>query len=568
MAGCVRWCAHPPELGRLLQNTLSSQRSSHDPPLPGSKRTDYLQTALIWVCLVVGGILIGVFAVLEPALAILSILGLAALPWAIGHIPIVILLLAAYTPFEEFILKWLPGSMASALRFAPEALILLLLVALLLRNVREGIWWKKTPLDLPAGLFLLFSGLSALAYEVPAPVWILGIREFARYLLLYYLVVNVGLTYKAMKVLTGVLLAAAVVEAGIGLMQVILGTQFSLLLVPQDVVVGEVLVREGFTQIMSGGTRIFGTLGRYSRFGLYLGIFILLASGLYLGLRRQLTNTQKVGFAAFAAVVAPAMVLSFSRTSWLAMYAGGLVLLALFRWKKMLLAALLLPVVVTALLLSSVVIEDWRTGQAEEASLTERFASTFSPEYLDVLFTRGRLFIVTRVAPIVLREYTWLGVGPGTMGSIATGAGTNSPGMFPQYSHEDWLDVSQVGRVASLRFLHDVGWASILTQVGLLGTAAYLWTIFELARTALRLFVRVDDAFARSLSAGYLALVVAVALSNFAVFSLSLRAISMYLWLFGGVLTVHLLHVGNEHSSPSLRLGGAMAGGGTPGGHG
>lgn len=538
-----------------MEKTVSDHRSSSGPPLASRKRTDFVQTSLIWVCLVVSAILIGVFAVLEPAMAVLGILGLAVLPWAVGHIPIVILLLAAYTPFEEFILKWLPGSVASALRFAPEALIILLLVALLLRNIREGIWWKQTPLDLPAGLFLLFSGFSALAYDVPAVVWILGVREFARYLLLYYLVVNAGITYKAIKVLTGVLLAAATLEAGIGLLQVVLGTQFSLLLVPQDVVVGEVLVREGFTQIISGGTRIFGTLGRYSRFGLYLGIFILLASGLYLGLRRRLTDVQKVGFVAFAAVVAPAMVLSFSRTSWLAMYVGGLVLLALFRWKKMLLAALLLPVLVTALLLSSVVIEDWRAGHAEGASLTERFASTFSPEYLDVLFTRGRLFIITRVAPIVVREYTWLGVGPGTMGSIATGAGTNSPGMFPQYSHEDWLDVSDVGRVASLRFLHDVGWASILTQIGLLGTAAYLWMIVELARTALRVFLRTADSFTRGLSAGYVALVAAVVLSNFAVFSLSLRAVSMYLWLLGGLVTTLYIRPHTDLAPESAELG-------------
>lgn len=524
-----------------MENAESRQLSSTGAPASSSRTRDYLQSSLIWVCLVALGVVIGAVTALEPALAIVGVLGLALLPWAISHIHIVVLLLAVYTPFEEFVLKWLPGSVATGLRYGPEVLILLLLAALLLRNIREGIWWKKTPLDLPAALFLIFSGLSALAYDVPAVVWILGIREFARYLLLYYVVVNTGITYRAMKVLTAALLVAAAVEAGIGLMQVVLGSEFSLFLVPQQVVVGEVVVREGFTQIITRGTRIFGTLGRYSRFGLYLGIFILLAAGLFLGLRRRLTVLQTAGFVAFAALVAPAMVLSFSRTSWLVMYAGGVVLLAVLRWKKMLLLALLVPVVATALLLSSVVLEDWRAGQAEEASVTERFASTFSPEYLDVLFSRGRMFIVTRVAPIVLREHTWLGVGPGTMGSIATGAGTNNPGMLPEYSHEDWLNISEVGRVASLRFLHDVGWVAILTQIGVLGTAAYLWMICELIRAALRVFVGSDDPFMRGLSAGYVALALAVALSNFAVFSLSLRAVSMYLWLFGGLMTA--LHV-------------------------
>jgi len=533
-----------------LENTGSRQLSSTETPPSGSQTRDYLQTTLIWVGLVAAGVLVGALTALEPALAIVGVLGLALLPWAISHIHTVVLLLAVYTPFEEFVLKWLPGSMATGLRYGPEILILLLLAALLLRNIREGIWWKRTPLDLPAALFLIFSGLSALAYDVPAVVWILGIREFARYLLLYYVVVNTGITYKAMKLLTAALLVAAAVEAGIGLMQVVLGSEFSLFLAPQQVVVGEVVVREGFTQIITRGTRIFGTLGRYSRFGLYLGIFILLAAGLFLGLRRKLTIWLIAGFVAFAALVAPAMVLSFSRTSWLVMYAGGVVLLAVLRWKKMLLLAVLVPVVASALLLSSVVLEDWRAGQAEEASVTERFASTFSPEYLDVLFSRGRMFIVTRVAPIVLRDHTWLGVGPGTMGSIATGAGTNNAGLLPEYSHEEWLDVKEVGRTASLSFLHDVGWVSILTQIGLLGSAAYLWMILELMRTALRVLVRSDDPFLRGLSAGYVALAVAVALSNFAVFSFSLRAVSMYLWLLGGMLTAYFIRLRAEQMSP------------------
>jgi hypothetical protein len=514
--------------------------------IEGRQRADYLRTALVCVCLVSCGLLIGVFAAIEPLLAILVVVALPLIPWAVRNVHVVVLLLAVYTPFEEFILKWLPGSLAAALRFAPEALILLLLAMIVLRNIGHGTWWKKTPLDLPAALFLVFSALSALAYDVPAAVWILGIREFARYVFLYYLVVNAGLTYKMIKVMTGALLAAAALEAAIGLLQVALGNQFSVLLVPRDVVVQGVLVREGFTQILSGGTRIFGTLGRYSRFGLYLCLSGLLASGLYVCLRGKLTRVQEAVFVTFGGLVAAAMVFSFSRTSWFSLYAGGLVVLLLARWKKLLLLALVIPAVVTVLVLSSVVIEDWQFSQAEEATLSERYAATFSPEYLELLFTRGRLFVIGRVSVILLREYTWLGLGPGTMGSIATGGGTNSPGLIPEYSHEEWLDVSDVGYTASLKYLHDVGWVAILSQVGLLGIAAYVWMIAELVRTALRLFLKSTDPFLRGLSAGYVALVVAVTLSNFAVFSLSLRAVSMYVWLLGGMLAVHLIRLSNQ----------------------
>lgn len=118
-----------------MENTESRQLSSIEAPPSGSQTRDYLQTSLIWVCLVAIGLLIGALTALEPALAIVGVLGLALLPWAISHIHIVILLLAVYTPFEEFVLKWLPSSVANGLRYGPEALILLLLAVLVLRNL-------------------------------------------------------------------------------------------------------------------------------------------------------------------------------------------------------------------------------------------------------------------------------------------------------------------------------------------------------------------------------------------------------------------------------------------------
>jgi len=540
-----------------LQNTEAYRVDYAESPPEGDGGRGYVRSGVLWLCLLVCGLLVGLCAAIEPALAAVAVLGLLVFPVAMRYIHIVILLLAVYTPFEEFLLKWMPVSIAAGLRFAPEALLVVLLMVLLFRNLGRGVWWKKTPIDLPLLLFLVFSVLSALAYDVPAAVWLLGIREFARYILLYYLVVNTGLTERMMKFLTVALLAAAALEAGIGLMQLALGNRFSLLLVPRDVVVGGVLVREGFTQVLGGSGRIFGTLGRYSRFGFFLALFCLLAAGFYVALRDHWTQAHKLSFFAFGAVVAPAMILSFSRTSWFALYAGGIVLLVLARWKKMLLLAIIVPVLATALLLSWIALEDWQAAYAEEASLSQRFASTFSPEFWDVLFTRGRLFIITRVSPIILREYTWLGLGPGTIGSIATGGGTNSPGLIPEYSHEDWLDVSQVGRASSLRFMHDVGWVSILAQVGLLGLGAYLWILAELARTALRCYRASADPFVRGLSIGYIALVAAVIVGNFATFSLTFRAISMYVWLFGAVVATFYLRSRRELAGLDTGIGGA-----------
>jgi hypothetical protein len=497
----------------------------------------HLENALKWVCLILCGALIGVAAAIEPMIALLVVMGILVLPWAISNIHLVVLLIAVYTPFEEFVLKWMPGSLAGVLRFAPEGLIILLLAALVLRNLGRGTLWKRTPIDLPILLFLAFSGLSAIANDVPIAVWILGIREFARYVLLYYLVVNSGLTGRFMKLLVVVLLLAAGLEASLGLLQAFLGNRFGRILVSEPVYVSSVMVRPGFSQILSGSTRIFGTLGRYERFGLFMTMFLLLGLGLCLSLGSGLRRRIWLGFAGLAMLLGPALALSFSRTSWFVVYAGTVVAFLIKRSKRILLLLIVIPVLATMVLLSWTALESWEVAKTEEASVTERFAATFSRGYIEVLLKRGRLFALGKVSPIILREYTWLGLGPGTIGSIATGGGTNSPGLLPEYSHEDWLDVSEVGRADSLALLHDVGWVSILAQVGVLGLLAYGWIIFELAVVALRCYRDSAEWFVRGFALGYLALLAAVLLANFAMFSFSYR-ISMYVWLFGGMLTL------------------------------
>jgi putative inorganic carbon (HCO3(-)) transporter len=510
------------------------------------------KTALKWAVIFLCGILIGTSVAVQPYVALLAVMSILLLPWALRNIPLVILLLAVYTPFEEFVLKWLPETLASVLRFAPEAVIGLLLAALVLRNMSRGTLWKRTPIDLPVLLFVAFSGLSALANNVPVTVWVLGIREFARYILLYYLVVYAELSSRFLKLMIIALMAAAAFEASLGLLQAVLGNRFGALLAPEPVYVSETMVRSGFSQILSGSTRIFGTLGRYERFGIFTTAFLLLGLGLYLSLRRTLGRGMTLGFGAFALLLGPALALSFSRTSWFSLYAGTVVAFLLNRSKKIVALLLILPVLGTVGLLSWSVLEDWRVAKTEEASLVQRYTATFSPGYVNVLLSRGRLFSLLKVSPIILRDYTWLGLGPGTIGSTATGGGTKSPGLLPEYSHVDWLDVSEVGRAESLTLLHDVGWASILAQMGVLGLLAFVWVVVELGVVAFRCYVTSSDRFLRGFSLGYVALLAAVVLANFAMFAFSYRGISMYVWLFGGMLAAYWRRLGD--ASPSSRL--------------
>ena len=466
-------------------------------------------------------------------LATPAILGVLLLPLAARKPHLVVLTIATYTPFEDFILKWLPAQHAELLRLAPEAILILLLGLLVLRNVGEGILWRRTPLDLPVLCFLALSAASALVNDVPAVVWILGIREFTRYVILYYVVVNARFTQRFTRTMVMILLAMALLQAIIGVMQSVLGVSFTSLFVPRAVSLGGAEIRPGFTQILSRRTRVFGTLGRYGRLGFFLVIFLLIAGGFYLSLRSRLGLRSKLGLLFFVALSCSALALSYSRTSWFALYIGIMALLLFSGRIKALLVAGLLPVMATLVLVSLMQLDSWTVARSEEANLTERYVATFSAGYLDALMEHGRIFILTEVSPVLLRDYPWLGLGPGTIGSIATGAGTSSAGFMPDYSHEDQLDITD----PAIQRLHDVGWVAILAQVGLLGLLAYIWILAQLGIVAFYCLKKSNDQFDRGFALGYLALLAAVVLGNFAMFVLSFRAISMYIWLFGGLLT-------------------------------
>jgi len=496
-----------------------------------------MEALLIGLSLISFGALIGLGAAIEPLLAVPVVMAFLLLPLGARKPHLVVLTIAAYTPFEEFILKWVPGRLGEVLRLGPEAVLILVLGLLILRNLREGVLWRKTPLDLPVLLFLAFSAASALANEVPIVVWILGIREFTRYLILYYVVVNVEFSDKFTRILIKVLFAMVVLEAGIGLMQSLLGPQFASIFVPRAVTLGGAEIRSGFSQMLSGGTRVFGTLGRYGRLGFFLAIFLLLACGFYLSLRSRLSTLSKLVFVAFCSITLGALALSFSRTSWLVLLAGIVVLLLVSGRTKALLLVGLVPILATVVLVSFTQLETWTKSKAETATLVERYVGTFTRGYLDALSRHGRIFILTEVSPVVLRDFTWLGLGPGTIGSIATGGGTGSSGFLPQYSHEEQLGIYDRG----IKRLHDVGWVAILAQVGVLGLLAFFWIFVQLGAMALYCYSRSADHFVRGFSLGYLALLVAIILGNLAMFVLSFRAISMYMWLFGGMMTTYYI---------------------------
>ena len=129
--------------------------------------------------------------------------------------------LTGYFAFEEFVLKFLPvsDSVYSYLRFLGEILIYAAFGRLVFHKLYKGIPFVKTPIDLPVIGFYVVVFLSIVINRSPLIGSLYNIRPFARYIVLFYLIVNSPLSKQRITTLLRIILGIGIIQIGIGLVQ-------------------------------------------------------------------------------------------------------------------------------------------------------------------------------------------------------------------------------------------------------------------------------------------------------------------------------------------------------------
>ncbi len=427
--------------------------------------------------------------------------------------------LLAYVPFEEFLLKWVPRSVYGLFRFGPELLILILFSVKLSQRVLGSGRWKSSRLDLPVFCFLSVVFLSSLVNDVPAVVAVLGMKNLLRYLVLAYLVMHMGISKLFVRRVVHLILAVAAIQTIICVIQWIIGPAAFRFLNPPDVVVGGTTIRRMANLVTSGG-KVTGTMARYNNLGAFMAFFALIAEGLWY-------RTRNPAYKRILPLLFVALLLSFSRMSWLGVY-GGICLILLLEGKQKLVFYLIVPALATLFLLNLTSPVDWRKGEGSD-SLRARYLGMISSGYVQKSLEHDRLYALFVTAPTILEKYPLFGIGPGTIGSEVTGGGTTMKGMYPQFSHARWLGLPE----AQLQYTGDCGWVAILAQVGLLGFLAFAWIIVRMIAAAWTCFRWSDDAFIRGLGLGTIAALSAVVFQNMFSFNFTYRSMSIYFWVFG-----------------------------------
>ncbi len=470
-------------------------------------------------------------SVFSPQLVIAGVLGVIILGITYFKPEYTLALLAAYLPFESIVLKFVTDDIYIFARYFSEGLIYLVAVVVFWRFFTGKRKARTSPIDLPFLLFILVLLGSALVNLVEPTAAILGLRQILRFMMVFFLVVQLNPSVKFIKTLTLVMFGIVLIQAGIGIMQSVIGEPLDNLLLPSEArTLGSITLTTGVEQFWDPGSRVFATLGRYDRLGNFLYFFLLIGAGLLFTKKfsydKRLLWLFGLGF--------PALILTYSRSSWFAFLLGFLFIGLLIKRDKRVLAGLgIFAFIMTAYLGVSGLNVSLITESAGQ-SLSERFYESFSyARWRGEYFGLGRTYWFVHTPKDVVSASPILGFGPGQYGGGAAAALHNTTvyeelGLpFGVYGTEGFIDNN---------------WFSLWGEAGTLGILFYLWVMIGLFTMSLKTARDARDPYTRAMALGFCAAIIGVSFNAFTSTIFEIRTVSYYLWLYAGFVYVLSQH--------------------------
>lgn len=465
-------------------------------------------------------------SVFSPAVAFAFLFALIVLFVSFTLPTLTLGFLALYLPFEPVVLKFIPDSVYLFVRFFSEGLIYLIVLVVLLRWLRGRLTFDRTALDLPFILFVITLLASAAIHFVPLPIAFLGLRQILRFVIVFFLAVYLKPTKKFIITLTLALFAILIFQSALGIAQSLIGEPLDhFLLSSEERTLGELTFANAVEQFWDPGTRVFGTLGRYDRLGNFLYIFLLIASGILFTISRKKEKIARWLWWVFALGI-PALVMTYSRSSWFAFLIGFLFIGLVIKRDRRVFAGLMASILIVLGYLTASGLTVGILADVPGQTFSERFFETFSytrwrGEYEGL----GRVFWYVHTPTVVVAASPIFGWGPGQFGGGAAAVLRNTSvynelGLpFGVYGTEGFIDSN---------------WFSLWGEAGTLGLVFFVWMYWAMFTRALATYHGSKDALIQGLAIGFAAVLLAVAFNALTSTVFEIRTVGFYLWLYGG----------------------------------
>jgi hypothetical protein len=436
--------------------------------------------------------------------------------WIVGF-------LAVYTPFEPFLLKFVPDDAYLFARYFSEGLVYLLLVSVAVRLLTREKRMVRTPIDLPFIFFLVVAITSLVVNFVPPFIGILGLRQIVRFIVLFFVAVYLDPDAAFIKRLTSAMFGVVIFESVLGLIEAVVGAPLDQFLIPSERKFYETIqLTSGTDQTWSPGSRIFATLGRYDQLGTFLCFFMLIAAGLWYA---RSDKAQRQRLLVPLLIAAPALLLTLSRASWFGFLGAFFVIAVILMkdWRVKFAYGAAVALALGYLAVTGITVQYMIDYPSQTP--VERFFEAFSYEsWRGEYYGLGRLYWIVQTPLVVVRSSPLFGVGPGQYGGGAAAALNNTTVYdklhlpFGVYGTDGYIDNN---------------WFSLWGETGTLGVIFYGWMIVALGRMAFTVFRESKNEMTRGLALGYFGAVLAVAFQAFLATYFEVRTLALYFWLYG-----------------------------------
>lgn len=476
------------------------------------------QPLILATATIVIGVFLGVGVAFNNVYVVVLVPAIVALSVAFVRPRATLLLMVAYIPLENFVLKWLPGGASGALSIAPEIILFFAAASAFLSSTGTTGYFNRQRWVLWIVAFLAVGTVSAWLADVPWIDSVYWIRTNVRYMSAALIIGALGDRKWWVSSFVPVVAGGLVAQFVIAVIEFVGGTSVRLFFAPASMVVGG---REFVDYAVTGPAGISGTLGFYNNFGLYSVIAAAICAGAVVAISGSPDLQGVVGLRRVrlmeVAVVAGALnvLLSGSRQSVIVFAAAAIAMMLVVGIRR---AGRRIVAVGLALMLfaAAAFLAPSLTGPL--AWIPARFGQVIGGAAVSQSLQTDRLFAVARVVPRVVEVSPLLGLGPGFMASLS-GVSTAASA----------LSLSSEG----VSYVQDVGWAGVFVQVGLVGVGLMLTLLILIAGTTRRMYR--EGALDRGASATVAGVLTTWGVGMVASSPLLVRSTSLLLWCAVGL---------------------------------
>ncbi len=437
--------------------------------------------------------------------------------------------LLVWFPLETLILRVSSAEYYAFIKYFPEILIYgTLLISWRKYRLRTGRWFPTTPINKLLLLFVSTAIISLLLNFYNPAVWFLGIRQILRFVLIFIIFLFEDYEEKVVKNFLKIGIYVIVGESALAIIQAVSGGFLDKYLFFSESISLGPLEYGGVQQNWARGQRVFATLGRYDRLGSLLAIGLLMLFPWFYVLKKG--EQREKWFIAFILGLV-ALVLTYSRASWLAFF-GGMFTIGYFLLKDRRVFRIVTAGAAAILLylIFLTVTQGFGSGTVDSTarqSLRDRFVEAVSVYSWQQSYEGyGRFFFIINTPLIVVSHNPLFGVGPGNYGGGVAAALDNRT--VYNRLHLPFGIQNTYGQI-------DNNWLSIWGEFGTIGLVIWIMIFVEIFRSAYFVQSVSEDTVQKTVAQGLCGSVVGLAILGFFGPYFEFRALMVYFWLLVGI---------------------------------